>query len=916
MSQIKIIFSTFYLFLITLLFFASFNQVLANESFGWFSPRVEYIDDSATVNCSANQASIELWLVDRDTETLISNSIGKWTVKIKDSLSNQTEILTRNYNAVNKSESLCFDPTKNGLQVLVLNSANYKPFSAPALFPDSSNTAALEAMRGSHFKGYVQLSPVSESSPNTTSSFPNNGAIATSSVEFLVETNKLTSLYNTNNVTKIKLYLEDHASGDIYTKEVSTSGGIGTRAIPLPTGVPDGKYFWSFHEELDGESTTERLSSPEWTWTFGSIPVSGLPSVKSITIDTTPPSSQITDFKVVSEESPSTVSVSVTQSLADSHAGLANSQLYVENLTTGSTYGIIPSFYPSFTTSTSVTYILGSFSKSDTYRFYIVSTDNIGNTTTSSNYDYSVPLSLSVPEVNLYSYSSIINGVNGVTNSTAWLYGTTTDAHTNYLPVTETGVCWTTSLSDANSTSTLLSSGTCNTRTSGYNSSNSTFYFYVTNLPASTTVYFRMMAKNDAGWGFSPVGSFTTDLSPFDPTAGTPTPPTVGYYGSSITNPDYINPQLGITNAGYSLIEEYGICYSTDQLSINALDPLKLNAASSTYDSAYAASWASSCYLQGPLPSTTTIPYYKRIGISGLSNGTDYYLKVFAVNSIGAGSADGMETTDTLNYKFLVTQGWGLPEISTSSSIFDDTTNTYDKIEVSFAAQDQSFDTASILENPTRQSNPISYLVSLDIGDNLSIEDNASGPIQTLKQGSNPTNDFDVDWDTVKTVEFYNIPINTPIRITIEVNEPETYSQSDLAGKSYSTVFTLSDPNSLADSSSGTGSDSGNALDVDPEFDFSANPSLIRSGSTTTIEWEMKSIDVDCQLTGPSSFTPLSFNPSIISGVVDSNTRVSGTVVTSLITNTQLFKLSCINATPTTFSTTTRINVLGNPGES
>lgn len=910
--------STKKLILITpaLLFFLSIDTVHANQSFGLFSPKIEYVDDSATANCSSDEASIELHLVNRDTQNLISNSIGNWSVKLKRSLSDQTEILVKNYNNANKSEVICFDPVLNGLQVIVLPSSNYKAFSSPAIFPDNSNTSALEAMRGSHFRGYVQLSPSSETTPDTTSLYPNNGDIATSTVEFLVQTNRLTSLYSVSKVNKIKLYLENQLTGDLYTKEVTTNGGVGVRSISAPAGLPDGRYFWSFHQEFDGDSTTQRLTFPEWTWTFGNIPVSGLPNLKSITIDSTPPVATIDEFKVVSEDSPDLVTISFNQNVNDTFAGVSNSQLYIEDITDGYTYGVFPMSYPAYTTSSTTTFVLSSINKDHTYRLYIISYDAFNNTSTSANFDYNIPLILNPPIVDLYTGQGVINGVQGVTNSTAWLYGTTTDSATNYLSVTEIGSCWSTSTSIINSTSTLLTDGNCITSTSGYSDSNASFHFYTTNLPASSTVYFRMMAKNDVGWGFSSVGSFTTNVSPFDPTAGPTSLPQVVYISPTSIQPDSLNPNLRLDSAGNMPIHEYGICYSTDQDSINNIELLKFNTSSSTYDSTYRNdSWGSKCRFYGSMPLTTQLPFSPSTQtFSGLFAETDYYFVAFAINDLGAGKVTGTAKTSELNYLFKIYNGWDFaPEVIVNPDDFNESNDTYSKIKVSFGGVDESFDLSAYC-NPFQAScaREIPYLVTVDIGNDLTVDYSVDGTMKIVKQGSSPKPyGFVIDEERIT-----NLPINTPIRITVKINEPESlYPQTNEAVKTWSELITLNNPNSIADSSTGTGSDSGSALDVDPEFMFSTTPSVIRPNSTTTILWDMKSIDIDCAIEGPSNFTPVSFNPSEENGgVIDSNVRVQGVVESSTIKNTQVFNLSCTNLIRT-YSTTTRINVVGNPSE-
>ena len=175
--------------------------------------------------------------------------------------------------------------------------------------------------------------------------------------------------------------------------------------------------------------------------------------------------------------------------------------------------------------------------------------------------------------------------------------------------VTERGICWSTSHNPTTSGS-HANSGT----------GTGSFTVNMTGLTANTTYYVRAYAINSAGTSYGSEVSFTTQQAITVPTVTT----------SQVTNIQQTSATGGgnVTNSGGANVTERGICWST------------------SHNPTTSGSHASN--------GTGTGSY--TVNMSGLSPGTTYYVRAYAINS--QGTAYGSEVTFTTTA--------GLPTVTTS----------------------------------------------------------------------------------------------------------------------------------------------------------------------------------------------------------------------------------------------------------
>ncbi len=196
--------------------------------------------------------------------------------------------------------------------------------------------------------------------------------------------------------------------------------------------------------------------------------------------------------------------------------------------------------------------------------------------------------------------------ISGITQNSASSGGNvTSDGGAN---VTSRGVCWSTT-----SNPTISNSKTNDGNLTGV------FTSSVTGLSAGTTYHVRAYATNSAGTGYGSDLSFTTASAPVAPVVTT----------SSITNITQTTASSGgnVTSDGGASVTARGVCWNTTG------NPT--TSSSKTTDGTGAGTFTSS--------------------ITGLSNGTTYYVRAYATNSVGttygnelsfnAGSPTGWQTS-------------------------------------------------------------------------------------------------------------------------------------------------------------------------------------------------------------------------------------------------------------------------------
>lgn len=888
--------SLFIAFLLFSFFFClpGYSAEADSGAYGWFSPKVMYVSDTpASAGCSADQASLEIWLVELGTQTQISGTAGDWNIKVRESKVNMNNILEQeNFTGGTKTSAakiVCFEPSKNGIQVNVKNSTNYQPFTGPTLFP---GTTDLDTMKGKHFRGFVELEPKSDSTPSIEAVSP-DGQMFTGNPTFTLKTNSISSSYGANQVDTTRIFVinqtntndttvfTDNTNRSIGTHSISTSGG---------TALNEGVYYWTFHQELNGITTTKKVSL---LWTFSQIPSSGAPMPLSFTIDKTPPTSAI-DSVSVSSVSP--VTLYVSNPVGDKYAGLDTTTIHVKN-TAGNIIHSATRNYSSTNIINIDTYeqeiidtdiVLGG-----TYRVYAVTTDNLGHSTTTPETTITIGGSYAKPIIsNLdLDISAIPYKINATVN-------------TNGSTVTNWGSCWSTN----NLTATTFftdSSAKCSHNTTPKSSSFFQINDSYNTMPVGTQIYFMAYAKN--------LGGTTTALMSETIVANASnTIPTVEYVAPTELRSNSLNPGVKITSTGSSTsLLKHGICWFTTSGLRSSFDFTNSTSLNAKVADKTCRVW-----------NNTTDPadWAYRNTFSLPSPNTKYYFKTFAQNNSGLwGYAEGEASTLALQYTFShLNPSFFSPRIewSTSTANFNENTETFNEVKVRIAAVDES---SEYISTSTRRS--VTYTAYLEYDwdgvtehdENWSgYDDTVIGTVVTHFSGES------VQQSLVERAIFNDVPLGS-IYVFVKFSNVQPSISGPITYNSEYDEDVLTNPNIPLDSIVGDENSSSSVLILDPKLKLWATPTLVRAGQSSTLNWSMDNVgaDLNCEINGPrntNSFpaSGAGAGSGTYSFAVNhlTNSNLTGNISSGNLNSTQMFELKCINGTEE-FATTTRVNTLG-----
>ncbi len=852
------------------LLFALVQTTQAGGAYGWFSPKVKYINDTTptSIGCLPNEASIDFWLVEKGTQTQISSNSGLWTVKVRDNKTSMTERTSTTFPAgVKASTPVCFDPNVNGLQIVVNDSDSYHRFKGPTLFPGLAN---LDSMKGKHFRGFLELEPKSDLTPSVESVSPNEQVFA-GQPTFNVKTNSLSSSYGSNKVDLTRFYIINQADPDTAIAITDTTdrvAGANFNFTPTTPILNEGIYFWTFQQELNGATSTSKKTTPGFTWTFSQIPTSGSPTPMPFTIDKSAPTSTL-NHSVISV-SGSDATVEITNEASDTFGTLGTSAIAVYD-------GSLPvssNSHVFVNTNNGTHTFTATLAIGKTYTVRATTTDSTGHITTSVR---TITLSGSYAK-------PIINATN-LTNTLPRVVEAFVNI--NGSSVTNWGTCW--SMSNL-STTTFLTSGTCTHSTVTKNANFNINHSY-SSIPNGGTVYMMAYAQNLGG---TTTALFNQSLG----TSSTNTLPVVEYTAPTTPLKSFsLDPGVKILGTGPDTgLLKHGICYFTSSTTRNATNI-------PTY-----------------IPSPGLVPANCRVwwnnanifnsayrnDFTGLAANTTYYFKVFAQNSIGWGYDIGEATTVAQSHSFIHLDNFYFTspdfQVVQNETNFDANTNTYNSVPVRIAVLDESTDISA--SGPMRT---IEYTATLFSNGTQFAQ--ATGSVTA----NHPANVLNTANASSTRAYFNNVPLGT-IRVVVELRNASGLPVGSVP--SYDTkekTMNLIHPDIPLDSIVGDETGSSSILIVDPQVKLWATPSLIRAGQSTTLNWSMNDVgaDLQCEIAGPKTFSPGGTDgDGFHRFTANTSSNLTGTISSQPLQNTQFFRLKCVNGTDE-FATTTRVNTIG-----
>jgi len=228
--------------------------------------------------------------------------------------------------------------------------------------------------------------------------------------------------------------------------------------------------------------------------------------------------------------------------------------------------------------------------------------DYTGSVIVNSNSNaITIPLTMKVMQATA---PDVLNGqTSGITNNSAQVSGTILSIGSS--AITQYGHCWSAS---ANPTTAD------NKTTLGGTSVTTSFTSNIPGLTPSTTYYVRAYATNSVGTKYSDQITFTT-LAP-------PTMATVRTLRIENVQYNAVDAVGELTVLGDGLVTDYGFCYSSSVASPTTSDSKK------------------------SLGSTTNLGEFTGT-ITGLKETTKYFVRAYAVNSMGTAYGSVLETTTT-----------------------------------------------------------------------------------------------------------------------------------------------------------------------------------------------------------------------------------------------------------------------------
>jgi len=582
---------------------------------GWLSPRFEYIDNNLPAECNPSiQSGLEIELVDYNGNPVSSN--GAWKVYVS---GNVVENISANNN---KSGVFCLNPITSNLQVKVAGNDTYREFSGPVIEPDNSGSGSLSDLKGKHFKGYVQLTEVSDS-PTVVASGIDTDEFIPGTSKFIITSAGFNTTQNNeisaNQISKTIIAIQNSGtSGRSFDKAFSFNNAIGQGSNQFEitadkfSDAGDGVFYWVGLQNLNGKIVNDTLDK---RLTFKDNPFSSVSERNSFQFDFTDPHIGVYSISPnpSGNKTPGVYDLLLGAEFID-NISLKTVSIEMIDKSTGGVVGscvqsflvtVVSSFYWGHNNSGHCV-INGVLPGDYTVRYY--AEDKSGNSIVNDN-DFSITPDMDIPEMGLGNLEKLppFNGqlkdqkpsYEKVTWSTYNIYGHVKDLNgapiTNNVgsnfPTSHLGFCFSvTNLADEDfrsgkpgvrcennggfSNVPLTASMPFNfARKQGVNNSSNGVIDFATltiggksilsTTSPTTTIYFRSYGTNIIGTGYSPIEAISVYSSiEYDPDV---TSPIVEVYFNGI-GADKARVGVDIKSlGGVPKFTDWGICVTKNE---------------------------------------------------------------------------------------------------------------------------------------------------------------------------------------------------------------------------------------------------------------------------------------------------------------------------------------------------------------
>lgn len=553
-----------YKFAISVTLFMAFLVPSTQASSGWFVPFAEYIGTSSS--CSSSEVGVIVELSEYQSMSALVGPVASWRVNVRDSSGR----IVRGVSVPNSVTSpvICFNPSTEGIQVVYQSDTldNYRSIITPTMYPDSSITN----LTGHQFRARLHLQAKSSASrPDIEIISPAQNFAFNTNPTFEFSVNNLPSLYGALETSATRLYLLNQTSGVRYAYNAPSLGGVGRRSINSLDLLPEGYYFWLFHQSYNG-SVFLQPSSSILNWTFTQVPSTGASQISSFVVDRTPPRvARISSVNAMDlawpDPNDAPLLVRIVAEAEDVLSGLA--------LTTINIYDSLGTLELSVPIEQTVSpqstirprnlvnfEVTASLFQGQDYSIELIAADDAGNEAVATRFNYTVPniRAISLPVLDNMTVSRITTDSAEVAVTLSSMGGA---------GVTRIGSCWNSTFIDTLEAKEPIPdfstdpSRCVETDLSDVDIKPGAFTFNHRGLPENSTIFHYTYASNMTGTSYTSASSFTTLPSAFAPDSA-PVPPTLSSLEPTLVFANSASIGASITAIGGGLVTSRSICWS------------------------------------------------------------------------------------------------------------------------------------------------------------------------------------------------------------------------------------------------------------------------------------------------------------------------------------------------------------------